>query len=218
MDDQHKYLLLSNRVRLVSDLPTDMLINYMIQDSVMTSEDSEIIESKPTKMKKNEYFLDTLPTKGPNAFPSFLKALKEMEDPLYHFVNKKLQDPQPMKFPNQVSSRDNTDSPTPMNRDLPYSTSVQDRNFPDERVSELQLNTFAGNMGADWKSFIRSLGLKENEIFHASGNANTPRDQIFSCLVKWKNRESDNATVRVLADKAKDHGLDIDTYAFLATQ
>ncbi|XP_033104027.1 uncharacterized protein LOC117106723 [Anneissia japonica] len=86
----------------------------------------------------------------------------------------------------------------------------------DRLVSELELNTFSGNIGADWKSFVRSLGLKNREIFYATADERTERDRIFSCLLKWRDKEAHNATVKALVDKCINHQIDLDVYAFLA--
>ncbi|XP_033106044.1 uncharacterized protein LOC117108191 [Anneissia japonica] len=87
--------------------------------------------------------------------------------------------------------------------------------YPDRLISESELNTFSGKLGADWKSFVRSLGLKDNEIFHACPVYSPEREKIFCCLLKWRDLEAGNATVKALVEKCTEHQIDVDVYEFL---
>ncbi|XP_033102468.1 uncharacterized protein LOC117105442 isoform X5 [Anneissia japonica] len=267
MNEFHKRILIQNRVRLVNDLQSETLINYMIQDEIMTPNHAEMLKSKLTTQYKNEYFLDLLATRGPKAFGSFLKNLKESEDdPLYEFVNNLASQPpnnmdinqrytgppqqgtgympggisQPHTghphqvspdsgsmpvstnqfqpgFPQQVSP-DVADGPPLAGHRTPSYVAKENKampQIPERRTTEIDLNTFSGKMGFEWKSFIRSLGLKNNEIFHASSGCHTERDKIFSCLVKWRNREANKATVRALVEKCIENEIDVEVYDFL---
>ncbi|XP_033102467.1 uncharacterized protein LOC117105442 isoform X4 [Anneissia japonica] len=270
MNEFHKRILIQNRVRLVNDLQSETLINYMIQDEIMTPNHAEMLKSKLTTQYKNEYFLDLLATRGPKAFGSFLKNLKESEDdPLYEFVNNLASQPpnnmdinqrytgppqqvspdsgsMPVStnqfqpgFPQQVSSAagsligndnqyhaghtqqvspDVADGPPLAGHRTPSYVAKENKampQIPERRTTEIDLNTFSGKMGFEWKSFIRSLGLKNNEIFHASSGCHTERDKIFSCLVKWRNREANKATVRALVEKCIENEIDVEVYDFL---
>ncbi|XP_033102465.1 death domain-containing protein CRADD-like isoform X2 [Anneissia japonica] len=292
MNEFHKRILIQNRVRLVNDLQSETLINYMIQDEIMTPNHAEMLKSKLTTQYKNEYFLDLLATRGPKAFGSFLKNLKESEDdPLYEFVNNLASQPPnnmdinqrytgppqqvspdsgsmpvstnqfqpgfpqqvspfpgslisnasqyPVGHPQQVSSAagsligndnqyhaghtqqvspDVADGPPLAGHRTPSYVAKENKampQIPERRTTEIDLNTFSGKMGFEWKSFIRSLGLKNNEIFHASSGCHTERDKIFSCLVKWRNREANKATVRALVEKCIENEIDVEVYDFL---
>ncbi|XP_033102654.1 uncharacterized protein LOC117105582 [Anneissia japonica] len=89
------------------------------------------------------------------------------------------------------------------------------KGYSDRLISEYELNEFSGKLGAEWKSFVRSLGLKENEIFHACPVYSPEREKIFCCLRKWRDREAGNATVKALVKKCIEHKIDVDVYEFL---
>ncbi|XP_071956699.1 uncharacterized protein [Antedon mediterranea] len=89
--------------------------------------------------------------------------------------------------------------------------------FPLTRVTEHQLNTFAGKLGSNWRSFIRNLGLTDVDMYQATGDSNMiVHEPIFKCLLVWKKRNGNKATVRELAKKCCENQIDIDAYNFLA--
>ena len=65
------------RVAIVDDLDVERIIAPLIQGGIVTSEDYQLICSKPTTQDRARYFLDILPTKGPKAFCTFVQALKD---------------------------------------------------------------------------------------------------------------------------------------------
>ncbi|CAH1265750.1 CRADD [Branchiostoma lanceolatum] len=86
----------------------------------------------------------------------------------------------------------------------------------EERVTERQLNKLAPNIGADWESLARDLGLKDSEVFACKANNQlSVRSQIFAMLMKWRAKAGKDATVMKLVQKLREFGTDEDAFSFL---
>jgi hypothetical protein len=78
MSQQHKSLLIRNRLRLVRELhPSQEFFAVMQSNYTLTATMIEEIESVKTVQGKVGKFLDILPRRGSEAFPTFIEALKE---------------------------------------------------------------------------------------------------------------------------------------------
>jgi len=66
-----------SRVDIVADLDVHLVLDRLIQSSIIVSEDHELISSKPTSQERARLLLDILPTRGPQAFGIFVQALRE---------------------------------------------------------------------------------------------------------------------------------------------
>ena len=71
--------LRANRVHIVADLDVHRVLDRLIASFLITSEDRELICSKPTAQERARLLLDILPTRGPDAFGIFVQALNEAE-------------------------------------------------------------------------------------------------------------------------------------------
>jgi len=69
--------LRKNRVDIVADLDVHTVLDRLIANSIIVSEDHELISSKPTSQERARLLLDILPTRGPHAFGVFVQALRE---------------------------------------------------------------------------------------------------------------------------------------------
>jgi len=66
-----------NRVAIVADLDVHTVLDWLIQNRIITSEDSQLIISIPTSQGRARSLLDILPTRGPSAFGVFVQALRQ---------------------------------------------------------------------------------------------------------------------------------------------
>ena len=76
MDERHKELLIKNRVRLVEDLDALPLLDYLCQEAILSGEEVDLITAQPTRASQTRKLLDILPTRGPQAFDTFCRALE----------------------------------------------------------------------------------------------------------------------------------------------
>ena len=74
---KYKNILLKFYVLLLEKLdPSEVSLQLLTAD-VLTSDDKEKIEEKPSQKEKNEELLMILTTKGPRAYEEFMKALEK---------------------------------------------------------------------------------------------------------------------------------------------
>lgn len=79
MEEKHIDILRRRHVVLVRNLEPRKLFAHLIQERVMTPDDQEGINKIPTRGSQSEEFLSILPTRGPTAYPEFVKALEEKQ-------------------------------------------------------------------------------------------------------------------------------------------
>jgi len=77
MDSADVHRLRMNRVDIVADLDVHQVLDQLIANSIIVSEDYQLICSKPTSQDRARLLLDILPTRGPNAFRVFVQSLLE---------------------------------------------------------------------------------------------------------------------------------------------
>ena len=76
MEPLHREVLRKKRVYLVENLKTGQLLNHLLQESILTKPDCDIIKSHRTSQERSEELLDTLEKCGPEAYNALLRALK----------------------------------------------------------------------------------------------------------------------------------------------
>lgn len=76
MDRADKERLRINRLALIRDCRFGDVKNYLIQESILSINDCEIIESAKTSQDKMAAFIDMLPRRGSQAYVCFRQALK----------------------------------------------------------------------------------------------------------------------------------------------
>ncbi|XP_052772245.1 uncharacterized protein LOC128211467 isoform X2 [Mya arenaria] len=82
--------LRKNRVSFTSDLdPRGPVLDSLIQDGILTDNDAQVITSSATQRERVRKLLSILPTRGPAAYESFRKALKNGD---YDHLAEKLPD------------------------------------------------------------------------------------------------------------------------------
>ena len=86
MDEKHKTLLKIVKEQLVRDMDPRVVLLKMSASLVFSDDDEEVIKSEPTRQRKCEALLCILPTKGPNAYDSFKKALEECQPHLANLI------------------------------------------------------------------------------------------------------------------------------------
>lgn len=74
---KYKNILLKFRELLLGNLDPNKVLLQLLTAGVLTSDDKENIEEKPSQRGKNEELLMMLATKGPRAYEEFVKALEK---------------------------------------------------------------------------------------------------------------------------------------------
>ena len=74
---KYKNILLKFRELLLEKLDANEVSLQLLSAGVLTSDDKEKIEEKPSQREKSEELLMTLVTKGPRAYEEFVRALEK---------------------------------------------------------------------------------------------------------------------------------------------
>lgn len=74
---KYKNILLKFYVLLLEKLDSNEVSHQLLTAGVLTSDDKEKIEERPSQKEKNEELLMMLATKGPRAYEEFMKALEK---------------------------------------------------------------------------------------------------------------------------------------------
>ena len=78
MDQTHKEVLRKHRLDLSNQLLIgDTIVHFLYQENILTENHVEEIQAQITNKKKTLRLLDILPTRGPQAFDTFLQSLEE---------------------------------------------------------------------------------------------------------------------------------------------
>uniref|UniRef100_A0A8D3CLZ6 Death domain-containing protein CRADD-like n=1 Tax=Scophthalmus maximus TaxID=52904 RepID=A0A8D3CLZ6_SCOMX len=180
MDPAHRALLRTHRLRLSGELlVSDTIVPLLFQEEVLSEAQVQDIESQPTDRLKTLRLLDLLPTRGPRAFPCFLRALDDfswVRDGLLLELR---------SAPGAGATGENV------------------RQFPDsvlQRVlSDRELSRLASRLGAEWESVLMDLGLSAEALFRCrSDHQLDAHGAVLSGLVQWRRREGRSATVQRL--------------------
>ena len=76
MEKAHRLTLRHCRQKIVEDLDVTDVLDSLIENEIVDEEQLETIQSRSTRAARVRCLLDTLPTRGPRAFQTFLGALK----------------------------------------------------------------------------------------------------------------------------------------------
>ncbi|XP_074651809.1 apoptotic protease-activating factor 1-like [Tubulanus polymorphus] len=79
MDELSRAALIGCRNEIRHDLKVEYVVSYLIGEGILTDEDVEVINYEKTSPQRVDKLLDTLPSKGPDAFDAFVDALTEAE-------------------------------------------------------------------------------------------------------------------------------------------
>ena len=74
---KYKNILLKFYALLLEKLDQSEVSRQLLTAGVLTSDDKEKIEEKPSQKEKNKELLMILTTKGPTAYEEFVKALEK---------------------------------------------------------------------------------------------------------------------------------------------
>ena len=79
MEKKHRKILIKCHEALVEDLEPNHVLPHLIQKEVLTFDHQEKIKHIGTRKGGSEVLLAILPTRGPCAYKSFLKALEKTQ-------------------------------------------------------------------------------------------------------------------------------------------
>ena len=77
MNEQQRFLLISNRNNFGSDLRSEDVFSYLQSKFVLSLEEIELIRSEKTSQRRTKKLLSAIPGKGSSAFVHFHDALKD---------------------------------------------------------------------------------------------------------------------------------------------
>ena len=95
MTEKHCEVLAKCRVRFVKDLKPDDVLDHLIADLIITSDDQEDIAALKTRKDRVRFILDLLPQRSDRAFYSLKEALNDADSGhrhLYELLDKTLDD------------------------------------------------------------------------------------------------------------------------------
>ncbi|KAM6962123.1 death domain-containing protein CRADD [Tautogolabrus adspersus] len=182
MDPEHRALLRTHRLYLSGQLlVSDSIVPFLYQEDVLTEAQVEDIQSQPTDTRRTLRLLDLLPSRGPRAFPLFLRALED-----FSWVRDRLL--LELRTP-----------PGP----APAASSTDECRLPDSLLqkvpSDRDLSRLASRIGAEWEAVLMDLGLSAEDLFRCrSDNALSTQAAVLSALILWRRREGRRATVQRL--------------------
>ncbi|XP_023327782.1 apoptotic protease-activating factor 1 [Eurytemora carolleeae] len=77
MERNHKNSLKKSRQQIVDDLDVNDVFDVLLQNDIFSDDIVERIKAETTRKDKARRLLDILPSRGPQAYPVFLEALRE---------------------------------------------------------------------------------------------------------------------------------------------
>lgn len=77
MEKTQEHTLRRNQVRLVNDLDPKDVLDVLLDDGILTENDYEQVKSGKSRKERCRILLALLPTRGPTAYGSFQRALKQ---------------------------------------------------------------------------------------------------------------------------------------------
>lgn len=87
MNPTEKSKLRLTRVEFVNNLEATDILDYLLEDGILTENDCELISNSKTRKERAQLLLAMLPKRGPNAYGSFQRALTLGK---YNFLQEKL--------------------------------------------------------------------------------------------------------------------------------
>ncbi|XP_029969038.1 death domain-containing protein CRADD [Salarias fasciatus] len=187
MDPAHRAVLRRLRVELSGQLlVSDAVLPLLFQEEVLTEAQVEDIESRSSERQKALRLLDLLPSRGPRAFPVFLRALDD-----FSWVRERLLE----------ELREAGPGPGPG----PGPGATEPRRPPEavlRRVpSDRELSRLAARLGARWEELLLELGLTPEDVFRCrADHALSSQAAALAGLVRWRRAGGRGATVQRLQD------------------
>nr|XP_006824364.1 PREDICTED: death domain-containing protein CRADD-like [Saccoglossus kowalevskii] len=219
MEVRHKKALNSQFVTLAEEINPEYIFPYLIEDGILTPHMALIISTGGTVYDKANRLLSVLPSRGPGAFGSFLRALGVyypwLKDGLIAAVNTdntQLYQPQPTPKSSQPTSSNAPSAAGMTTQMASLSVSVQSDS---ERVTEQQLMFVAEKMNGDWESQAIRLGFQSADVARFKNDNNGMIMQIHAMLRAWRTKKGPDATCERLKQELKDAGVDLDAYGLL---
>ncbi|ELU13304.1 hypothetical protein CAPTEDRAFT_193078 [Capitella teleta] len=193
MDPRDKDALLRNFVLLTDDLDTPPICDYLIQETIITSDDAEQLKDK-CKKERNRDFINMLMQKGPLAFGKFMTTLKTKQPHLHDAILEV--------------------SPHP---DLPNPNPIQPAPVPDaDQLTVLRLDKLrdaTGNMEkcVSWikqnatiaRMISQDLKDKADDIREMGGAASVDREIENNKAVLQQSQRTLNEVDKLLQDERK---------------
>ena len=81
MEDRHRKILKGNQSFISDNLEPSKILRHL--DNILDNRDIEKIKGKANRAEMCDEFLDILPRRGPEAFDSFVEALKQEKTQAY---------------------------------------------------------------------------------------------------------------------------------------
>ncbi|XP_028426882.1 death domain-containing protein CRADD [Perca flavescens] len=182
MDPVHRALLRTHRLDLSGQLlVSDAIVPFLYQENVLTDAHVEAIEAQPTNRQKALKLLELLPSRGPRAFPAFLRSLDDFSWVRDRLLLELDTGPGPGPGPGQTDARRLPDSVL--------------QKVPSDR----DLSRLAARLGPAWDVVLMDLGLSAEDLFRCrSDNPLSTHAAVLAGLVQWRRCQGRGATVQRL--------------------
>eukprot|EP00061_Rhincodon_typus_P000218 g10942.t1 len=83
MEEKHRRVLRRLRLELAEQLRVELVVQFLYQERVLSQSFLEEIKAEPVSIRRSLMLLDHLPGRGPRAFATFARSLRE-EFPWLH--------------------------------------------------------------------------------------------------------------------------------------
>uniref|UniRef100_A0A1A8DFY7 CASP2 and RIPK1 domain containing adaptor with death domain n=1 Tax=Nothobranchius kadleci TaxID=1051664 RepID=A0A1A8DFY7_NOTKA len=173
MERAHRAVLRKLRVEMSDQLlVSDTIVPFLYQEDILTDAQVEEIESQVTNRQKTLKLLEILPTRGPRAFRTFLRALQD-----FSWVRDRL------LLELQAAPGPADDCWIP-DSDL--------QRIPTDR----ELSRLASRLGTEWEVVLMDLGLSAEAVFRCrSDHTLSTHSAVLAGLVQWRRAEGKKATL-----------------------
>lgn len=187
MDKPDKLRITKNWGTLTSDLDDKDIVDYLIQDSILTPDDVEEIKSKAVRRSCVQELLTKLMRKGPRAYACFREALQ------HH-------------YPWLVKQLDDTDVTEAVRASVAGLDSLTDTST----ITFMRLGQNA-TVQTNWRMLGLSLGVNESDLVNLEyenrqkiGNLS---DLVFDTLTRWTQTRGSAATLDELKASLRNIGV-----------
>lgn len=209
---KYKNILLKFYVLLLEKLDSNEVSRQLLTAGVLTSDDKEKIEERPSQKEKNEELLMMLATKGARAYEEFVKALEkdqcflacqllkeEKERLLYEVmesewlldetVNELL-----MAEEKAITAAKENDKLKAQLEEA--KTSVQRK----KAVTLVEIAEIMEDLEGSWEELATVLELGEENLHKIRKENETDRQKAYAVLTMWMDEEGEDATMGRLLD------------------
>jgi len=209
MEDKHRKTLTGCQVVLENDLEPNNLFAYLIQEGVMTPDDQEEINKRPTRRSQSEEFLRKLPTRGPRAYQEFVKALEKNQSFLACILLReelKIVEAKCKDLENRLAEKQEEFVAAETGSREQESQFQENREVKQGKPTDEELEKLGRDIADIWVKLGRRLGVSDPKCREIERAYVLLSEKGYHMLQHWKQIKGDDATYQALC-KALQHEL-----------